>query len=821
MTDSDTEVLIELNQSIRNGDRSSALKKINGFLESKTISKKTRLSYQILKAKALTKSDQFFQSMNILDDIEESIMNESSDYERLDFYICKIENLLIFGKTTAGMTLVEKAEDILENTSEDPSNIRTHKKIDLLILKSCMISNIHGYTNKLGDVLELCFQLCEQSKYDYGKALTLERMAGSFSERGNKEEAMKCAEEAYKIWKRIDNKAGIAYSTFLKGLFLSSSDSEQALHLLTQALTLNEELDAKLTISKIHNSLAILLFQMDKGEDALKHLEKSIMIKREIGDKHGLILLLYNMGQLYISTMENDKALSYLHEGLALTKELDYQRPYYLIQLALNNLYIRRGELNKAMKFLEEAVSFYEERNIIENIAWAREKLADILVLKGDLDNALQNYIQSLDFYEKERKFGNVCDITNNIAEVHQLKGDDKLALRYYEKGKALALEHENYFILSKILYNLISYYLDLDYIDEAEESLEILLQLNNKFKSKKLKIMADLSKALFLIKKQLPEVRQEAKELLERVLEEGDIEQKFISRAILGLCEVLLAQLRETEDMEVFKELKEFVDRLHKEGTSELAYPLLIQSIWLQANIAIMDLDVNKARRLLKSAQVMAEAKDMNNLARRISNNHDNLLSQLERWDEMTKKLPNIAVRLELTHIESVLNEMIKGKGIVYPEDTLEREDPILLSIFTKTGDVLYLKKIDPYVDDDMLEEIWVFILKNIKEEDTRSGIIERMRFSDYTYVVKRIESLIFCYIFIGHSYEGIKKIDDFSQLVYGTVEVWEELEELSKISLSTDFEFKTFISTSVEETSLEYSTTGILNQYVDNIFL
>ncbi|MCE7749029.1 MAG: hypothetical protein GPJ51_11565, partial [Candidatus Heimdallarchaeota archaeon] len=65
------------------------------------------------------------------------------------------------------------------------------------------------------------------------------------------------------------------------------------------------------------------------------------------------------------------------------------------------------------------------------------------------------------------------------------------------------------------------------------------------------------------------------------------------------------------------------------------------------------------------------------------------------------------------------------------------------------------------------------------------------------------------------------LKKIEEFSQLVYGTVEVWEELEELSKISLTSDFDLNTLLSASSEETSLEFSISSILNQYVDNIFL
>ncbi|MHA1200106.1 MAG: tetratricopeptide repeat protein [Candidatus Heimdallarchaeaceae archaeon] len=821
MSDSESEVLLEINQNIRLGDRSSALKRIENFLESKTLSKQSRLNYQILKAKALTKSDKYFQSMNVLDEIEESTSKIGTDLQKLDFYLSKIENLYVFGKTTLGMSLVEEAESLIQKISDDKSHNVTHRRIDLLIIKSCMISNIYGYIDKLHEVLELCLKLCEESDYEYGKALTLERMSGSFSEMGKREEAAECAERAHEIWKQLENKAGIAYSTFLKGLFLSATDSDSALNLLKQSIELNKEIDANLTISKIHNSLAILLFQKDEGEEALQHLETSINIKRKIGDKHGLILLLYNIGQLYISTMENEKALAFLHEGLALTKELDYQRPYYLIQFALNSLYIRRGELNRALRFLEEAVLFYEEKNMKEDVAWTREKLADILVMKGNLDAALQNYIQSQEFYEKENRTANVCDVLNNIAEIHQLRGEYDLALKYYQRGEELAIKSENYFILAKLTYNLTLYHLDMNQKGDSKRYLETLMSLNEKFKSKKIEILFNLANALVIINDNETQSRHEAKELLKNILKEENVEHKLTSTAILNLCRLLIAELRETENLDLMNELKSYVEMMHKEGSAELAYPLLVQSIWLQANVALVELDTEKAIRLLKSAQVMAEAKEFHNLARRISNNHDILLGQLEQWETFTMKLPNIAERMELTHIESVLNDMIKGKGIVYSEDIQEEEAPILVSIFTKTGSVLYIEGLEPEIDSQMMEQIWIFILKSIKEEDTRSGIIERRKFGEYSYVIKRIESLIFCYVFMGNSYGGLKKIDEFSQLVYGTMEIWEELEELSKISLTTEFDLDTLLTTSTEESSLEFSISSILNQYVDNIFL
>jgi len=552
MSDSHFEILNEIKQTLLNGDSQTAINRINSFIDSKSLSKQTKLEYQLLQAKALTHLDNYFHSTSVLDSIEENILQAGNNLQKLDFYICKIENLLISGKTNLGMNLNDEAEKILEQIHDPKSNPIMHRKVDLLILKYRLISNVYGYIDKLQELLELCFQFCLETNYDYGKALILERMFDYYSELGENDKAGKCVHEAHEIWNKLGHKKGIAYTTFLKGVNMVTSDSDDtlnaSLNTLNEALELNQKLEAKLTESKIHNSIGCLLLLKDKREEGLEHLETSINIKREIGDKPGLISILYNIGQLYITEMKGDKALSYLHEGLSLSKEIDYQRPYYLIQYALNTLYMKRGELNRALRFLEEAVNFFEEKNLLQEVAWSRERLADILVLKGDLSNALQNYIQSQEYYEKENKLVQVCIILNNIAEIHQLKGDYNLALKYYKKGENLASKIEYNFIKAEIAYNLFSLYLDKNQFEEVEKNLEKLKEISKRAKTEKTTIMVKLAEVLLIVENKETEKREEAKKLLKAIIDEKNIEQKFISTAILNLCELLLTELRETE---------------------------------------------------------------------------------------------------------------------------------------------------------------------------------------------------------------------------------------------------------------------------------
>ncbi|MHA1200108.1 MAG: tetratricopeptide repeat protein, partial [Candidatus Heimdallarchaeaceae archaeon] len=690
MSDFEPETLQNHEQLILKGECQQALVKINAVLDSKVLSKNNKLIYNILKAKCLTKSDKFFQAMSLLDDIKDDVNNIGTELQQLDFILIKIENLIIFGKTDLGMKLIEDAENLIENIPKDETNILIHKKVDLLILKAHIISFVDGFTDKLHKVLELSLQLCKESKYEYGQAKTLERLTRSYREMGKKEEAINCNDEAHEIWKRNNNKIGIVNTTQLKGAMITNTNPELSTEYLEEALKLSEEIDGQLVLSVIHNAMGILLFRKDERKEAMNHFEISLKIKRDIGDKFGLIMLLFNMGSIYTGRMENEKALSYLHEGLALVKEIDFTRPYYLIQFALTKIYIRKGELNRALNFLEEAVKFYEEYNMIENLTWARGSMASVQTLKGDLDAALQNHILCQEFYEKEYRTDNICDTLNNIAEIHQLKGDYNLALNYYNKSEELARKTDSTNMLAYASYYLINCYLARKENEKAEKYLETLQQYNSKLDSKPIKVMTNLAKALVYSKKENSADREEAKELFESVINEKDIEHKLAVTAILNLCELLIVELRESEDLKLLEKLKSYVEKLHQEGTAELAYPLLVHSIWLQANISLLELDVTRARRLFKSAQIIAESKEMLNLARRISNNYDTLLGQLDLWEQFTMQLPTIAERMELTHIETVLNEMVKGRGIVFPEGEVEIEEPILVSIFSENGATL-----------------------------------------------------------------------------------------------------------------------------------
>ncbi len=803
MSSSRTETPSQLEELILKGQGRLALESINSVLSSRMISKEVKVIYNLLKCKALVKTDQYFQAISLLDEISSEITITGSPLQKLDYLCISSENLLYMGNANEGLRIIKEAEEFFEDIVDKDSTEVTIKRVNLLIIKTQLQKLLFGFIDETYETAALGLKLSEDFNYEYGKGRSLEQLATIHCEVGHVEEALKCAEEAHTIWQKTSNQFEATLTTFQIGLYLPNTEPEQKMTHFEEAKKMAEELNAKNVLSKIHNSLAIMNFNKDEKNLGIEHFEMAMNISKEIGDKFGLTTYLFNLGQVYSRRMEYERASTYLYEALAIAKELDFERPYYLIQFSLTGIYVAKGEYNRALKFAESAVEFYSTKNIPENLAWSRGRLANILHLKGDLDNGLTNYLLCLEYYEGIQRLASVCDTQNQVGEIYQLKGDNKLALKYYHSSEEIAIRNEYKALHVYTAFKLISCYLDMGEIEKAKEYLETLNTLGKDQDSKDIEITLRLSTALVLNKEEDSDNRKKAKELLESIISEKEIEHKIVLSAILNLCENLLTELRITEEMDFLEELKYHVKKLHQEGTAELAYPLLIQSIWLESQIALIELDVAKARRLFNSAQIMAEGKGYHTLARKISDNHDQLLEQLDLWEKFTMQLPSVAERMELTHIESVMEEMVRGKGLVFSEAEFEDEESSLIFIFSETGVVLYLEQFEPDLDPDLIQKVSSNILERI-HQSTRIGYIERTLYDEYTYLIKKIEGFIFCYVFIGKSYQGIKKLDEFSQLIYGTNQVWEDLVSVDK-----------------DEKSLGFQERLIITQYVDNIFI
>ncbi|NPD89579.1 MAG: tetratricopeptide repeat protein [Asgard group archaeon] len=806
MKNSKTESPYELEELLNKGESLLVLERIKNVLTSTNLSKQLGFTYQILKCRALTYLSQHHHAIGILEEIWEDVFEFGTEIHKLDLLYLKTSNIRFLGKHKEAFKLNEDANEIIDKIKTDLYSDIAQREVLILLQKALIIRNLHGDSEGEYTLTKHVLSLCDDYNYEYGKALALRQMAKFLVNTGNTVESLKQIEKAIEISERNQFKEVLADSIGFLGEFYAFTNPDLGIQYLDKAKQIGKEIGYKSITEGIHHSYGIALSMKNEPEIATKHFEISLNFYKESGNKAMQVITLHNIAQIYQLELDYDKALSILYEALAIAKEIETERRYRGILNALVNLFILKGELNRAHKFLEENINFFRNRSDSKVIlTWARNHLGRILLNKGDLEGALDQFLISLNTCEKEYPEDTVGLRTNlcNVAEVFQMKGDNRISLNHFLRSLQIGFEKGPDVGLDIEYFGIISNYIEMKELKEAKNYLEKFQNYSERVSFEKVQIVFQLSHALYLkANKEISKIR-DATTILQNILSKESLDFNYRIVTILNLCECYIAELKISNNDSLLNELNLLIEKLQEISVSELTYPLLIQSYRFQAQIALLELDVSKARALFDDAQSLAEEKGIELLALKISNEHDLLLEKLEDWENFTQRLPAIAEIMGLTHIESALEEMIKRKGILVGDSIVEEEDPCFFVISNQAGSILFVEQFKTEINKDIINQFSKKIASREVEETSESKI-ERLVHQDFTYLLKQLDTIVICYAFIGKSYNGIKKLKEFSSLVQQTSQVWDILK-----------------SVELENQSLDTSSRITLSQFVDKIFI
>ncbi|MHA2475265.1 MAG: hypothetical protein ACXAES_18745, partial [Promethearchaeota archaeon] len=98
-----------------------------------------------------------------------------------------------------------------------------------------------------------------------------------------------------------------------------------------------------------------------------------------------------------------------------------------------------------------------------------------------------------------------------------------------------------------------------------------------------------------------------------------------------------------------------------------------------------MISLDFEESRRLMTKGQEIAEEYGLKLLARKISNEHDKLLNQLNLWDNIKESDAPLTKRMELSRLNDQMEGMIRKRAIENPD--VSEETPVLLLIVSEGG--------------------------------------------------------------------------------------------------------------------------------------
>ncbi len=360
---------------------------------------------------------------------------------------------------------------------------------------------------------------------------------------------------------------------------------------------------------------------------ALKHLEHSLAIREELGIKH-----------------EISESLCWMASTLCLSK----------------------GELNRALKYAERSLALAKESSKTYYIALSLYVMAIVYINQGELDCCIRFYEQSLELYKELNNKTRMAASLNNLSDSYKMRGELDLALECIEQSVALNRESGRLRALAINQDNLIQILIDKGDLERAQISLHDLERLNSQLKDKYINLIYLLDKALVLKTGLRARDRGKAEEVLTQFLEMEDLDYEFRYIGLLNLCELLLTELRITNDLEVLEELNQFIGRLLEIAEKSHSYMILCETYLLQAKLSLLTFNIKKSQRFLTQAHQIAEKFDLTQLTAKIANEKEDLIKKLDLWEKLKEDDAPMSNRIELARLDENIMKMIQKRTIL-----------------------------------------------------------------------------------------------------------------------------------------------------------
>ncbi|MHA1719551.1 MAG: tetratricopeptide repeat protein [Promethearchaeota archaeon] len=570
----------------------------------------------------------------------------------------------------------------------------------------------------------------------------------------NYQEALVSAEKSYQIASKIENSVDKINSYLLfTELLQKTGNLEKGLEILEDIEKLIENLpkeDHTVKMELLGQYLRIkawIYYNFGKIPELISITNELITIYEELGDKLRLGGAYVLSSSPYSFLGEYDKALDLLKRTDEIFSKIKV--PYQFIDWEISvfiiygMIYLLKGELIKAEENIKHAVKLAKENNRKMVYYMALNNLGCNYIYLADWDNAVKSFEECLIIAEK---MGNQVEIANLL---------EGLFRSYLNKGD----------------------------LKSAEECLDRIEQINLKENNKMINLDYRFTKALFLRKSSRTRDLGEAQRILKEISEEDVFTVELTIRAMVNLCEMLILEFKTSKDPEILNELTLLIDRLFKIAENQGSYWVMADTLLLKSKLALLTLDIDSARKSLNQGQIIAEKYGLKNLTIKISNENDELISNLATWEKIRSDNAPIEERLDKIKIDKQINSMLHKNG--FEEPKTHEENPVLIMILTDSGLPLYTKTFDEqWKVNEQLFSGFLSAFNSFSDEIFSKGF-DRAVFGDYSILMKHISPFMVCYIFLGQSYLAKKRFSKFIDNVQKTQSTIDKLNHSMKTGI------------------------------------
>ena len=493
-------------------------------------------------------------------------------------------------------------------------------------------------------------------------------------------------EEAYQYWTEGEKFCGKNNLYFLQITCLGNisavhywrGELDLALETSQKRVAIAKELGNKILIGLTLYSLAETYYEKGDYKRFYEITKERLLIYEELEDKRFVAGTLSQLGQYYSIIGEYDEALENYESSLEVAKNLKRENWTAFLQQNIGYVYLLKGEFEKALEFYGKAYPVLKE-NQPQSWFFILSDLAKINVQKGELDEALEYLDQLMTIHEGFQNQIGISDVLSEQGVIYWQKGMKEQALSSMQDGLEIRKKIDNKDLIVTSLSYLIQFNVELNNLEGARKYFESLVLINKETKIKQVSQNYKFSEALILKTSSDLRDRLKAEVLFEQLIEE-DISYSLLVQVLLNLCDLLILEMKETNDPKVLEKIYKNVNKLQEMAEKNNSHLLQVETIRMNAQLALLEFDIDNARALLLKALNIAQKNNFDRLVLDLLSQQEKLTKQSIELRNLEKTSSTISQRMTVVDLNSTVSS-IKRTSIT---ETVKKEEHVSKKLFS-----------------------------------------------------------------------------------------------------------------------------------------
>ncbi|MCY3414774.1 MAG: tetratricopeptide repeat protein [Candidatus Heimdallarchaeota archaeon] len=409
-----------------------------------------------------------------------------------------------------------------------------------------------------------------------------------------------------------------------------------------------------------------------------------------------------------------------------------------------------KGQLLEAEKYYKMAISFAEGRTYYLYQTGSIHNLANIYYYRGEFSKAIELYDQEIEILKKLESPYYITVAQSDKAWCYFSIGETEQSLDIFDSCERFLKSREevDYIFTSEILMRRIIILASIDRVEEAKVKFDELKKIKHIVEGALVDFNYNLAEASLLKTSKQVRKRAKAMNIFEKITQESIFNFEFTVYSYFSLAQLLVDDYHYSGEIEVLQEIEFLIQKLYEYAEEQKSSSLKSQANWLNAKIALIKDDFDKAKQLMVEAILQAEKTGFFNLARQISDELDDLEYQLEH--------DIIDERFWHFDLANTLLFNIKKET---------DEDSILFLIQGDSGLPLYSKFFthDANLDENMIGSFLNAITTFGKQALRTHQNIKRIQYQEYVILIENSSDLQFIYVIKGKTYHASRRLARF----------------------------------------------------------